>query len=99
MARLRNEEMEEELVRYKLLSVLFARASRAPRLIQLYLLVMQKQCIGTRMPCRPIVSQNHKWTTCGFHFASLLITLTIHTSGADTNLDELLIIHTALVNL
>lgn len=99
MARLRNEEMEEELVRYKLLSVLFARASRAPRLIQLYLLVMQKQCIGTRMPCRPIVSQNHKWTTCGFHFASLLITLTIHISGADTNLDELLIIHTPLVNL
>lgn len=29
MARLRNEEMEEELVRYKLLSVLFPRALRA----------------------------------------------------------------------
>ena len=34
MARLRNEEMEEELVRYKLLSVLSFMAPRVRRLIR-----------------------------------------------------------------
>lgn len=36
MARLRNEEMEEELVRYKLLSVLSPRELQAWRLIVLF---------------------------------------------------------------
>jgi hypothetical protein len=62
MARLRNEEMEEELVRYKLLFVLSPTAIQVPTLIRFCLLAMQKRCIKTRTPCRLIGSLNYKWT-------------------------------------
>ena len=59
MARLRNEEMEEELVRYKLLSDLSPLAPVDANLIH-FLLVMQKRCIRTRTPCQLIGFRKHE---------------------------------------
>jgi hypothetical protein len=49
MARLRNEELEEELVRYKLL---YSAIPFPSAMVLKYATVMPKSCMRMRIPCR-----------------------------------------------